>query len=82
LISNSARVHGYLKVLEEAVDNSVKNGFPVYDSLYVTLALRMKCRLVTFDEELRSRLVEKGVGDKSLNALTRSNLSLSKPWCF
>jgi len=63
LISNSARVHSSLEVLEEAVDNAVKYGFPVYDSLYVTLALRMKCRLVTFDEELRSRLVEKGLGD-------------------
>jgi predicted nucleic acid-binding protein len=46
LISNSARVHSSLEVLEEAVDNAVKYGFPVYDSLYVTLALSRKCRLL------------------------------------
>jgi predicted nucleic acid-binding protein len=63
LISNSARVYSSLEILKEAMDNAVKYGFPIYDSLYVTLALSKKCKLVTFDEELRSKLVEKGLGN-------------------
>lgn len=63
LISNLARVHSSLEILEEATDNAIKYGFSIYDSLYVTLTLGKKCKLVTFDEKLRSMLVEKGLKD-------------------
>jgi predicted nucleic acid-binding protein len=61
LISNLARVHSSLEILEEATDNAIRYGFSIYDSLYVTLSLRENCKLVTFDDKLRSKLVEKGL---------------------
>ncbi|MEM2929765.1 MAG: type II toxin-antitoxin system VapC family toxin [Thermoproteota archaeon] len=62
LINNAAQVYSSLDVLEKALDNSVKYGLPVYDSLYVTLALSKKCTLVSFDERLKNMLVERGLG--------------------
>jgi hypothetical protein len=40
----------------------VRLGITVYDSLYVTLALREGCKLATFDEKLRAQLAAKGAG--------------------
>lgn len=62
LINNAARVHSSLEILEDAADNSLKYGLTVYDSLYVTLALDKECKLVSFDEKLIDKLVEKGLG--------------------
>ena len=47
--------------IEEAMDNALRFGITVYDSLYVTLALRRDCRLASFDEELRRKLEDAGL---------------------
>lgn len=63
LISNVAHIHTYIEILEEAIDNAVHLGISVYDSLYVTLALSKKCKLISFDERLKGILADKGLGD-------------------
>lgn len=61
LISNIAHVYSSADILEEATDNAVEFGISVYDSLFVTLALSKKYKLVSFDEKLKKVLVEKGL---------------------
>ncbi len=62
LIANAvSRICKAGEILEEALDNAVKLGITVYDSLYVTLALSEKCRLASFDVRLKKRLREEGL---------------------
>ena len=61
LIYGAAKVYRAENLVEEALDNAVKLGVTVYDSLYVTLALQERCKLASFDEELRKRLEKAGL---------------------
>jgi len=60
LIYASADVRSAESLVEEALDNATRLGITIYDSLYVTLALKEGGRLVSFDEKLRKRLEEVG----------------------
>jgi predicted nucleic acid-binding protein len=61
LVYSAARVLRADELLEDALDNAVKLGITVYDSLYVTLALREGCELATFDDKLRKQLLARGL---------------------
>lgn len=61
LVRSAARVLRADELLEDALDNAVKLGIAVYDSLYVTLALREGCELATFDDRLRKQLLARGL---------------------
>ena len=61
LVYSAARVFKAGELLEEALDNAVRLEITVYDSLYVTLALREGCKLATFDEKVRVQLTAKGL---------------------
>jgi predicted nucleic acid-binding protein len=61
LIYSTASVFRADELLEDALDGAVRLGITVYDSLYVTLALREGCKLATFDEKLRAQLAAKGL---------------------
>ncbi|MEM2136995.1 MAG: type II toxin-antitoxin system VapC family toxin [Candidatus Methanomethylicia archaeon] len=63
LIFSSANVYNSMDFLDEAMDNSIKLGITIYDSLYVTVALSRNSKIVTFDDTLKSKLVEKGLKD-------------------
>ena len=49
------------EVIPEALDNAYRFGITVYDSAYVTLALRRGFKLVSFDAKLRGALREIGI---------------------
>lgn len=36
------------------MDTALKLGVPVYDALYIALALRKECKLVSLDEKLKN----------------------------
>ena len=61
LVYSAARVLRADELLEDALDNAVKLGITVYDSLYVTLALHEGCELATFDDKLRKQLLARGL---------------------
>ena len=62
LISSAvSSIYDAVGLLETAIDNALNFDITVYDSLYVTLALDKRCKLVSFDEELRRRLKKHGV---------------------
>jgi len=62
LISNSvAGIYKTIDVLQEALDNAVKYGITVYDSTYVTLALKHNYKLASFDQKLREKLEKQGL---------------------
>jgi len=61
LVYSAARVFKAGELLKDALDNAVGLEITVYDSLYVTLALREGCKLATFDEKLRAQLTAKGL---------------------
>ncbi len=63
LISSVAKICGSIEILEEAVDNAIRFGVSVYDSLYLTLALNRGGKLITLDERLARMLGERGLGD-------------------
>lgn len=57
LIQNTvSKVYDSKDLIIRALDNAVKYGITVYDSLYVTLALETNSKLLTFDEELKKKL--------------------------
>jgi len=60
LIYASADVQPAESLVEEALDNAKRFGITIYDSLFVTLALKEGGRLVSFDEKLRKRIEEAG----------------------
>jgi len=61
LVYSAARVFKAGELLKDALDNAVGLEITVYDSLYVTLALREGCKLATFDEKLRAQLTAEGL---------------------
>ena len=61
LIYSAAVVFEADELLEDALDDAMRLGITVYDSLYVTLALREGCKLATFDERLLAQLAAKGL---------------------
>jgi len=61
LVYGAAEVRPAEDLLEGALDNAGRLGITVYDSLYVTLALREGCKLASFDEVLRRRLEAAGL---------------------
>ncbi|MEM0011524.1 MAG: type II toxin-antitoxin system VapC family toxin [Nitrososphaeria archaeon] len=63
LISNVAQVYSSLDILEKSIDNAIKFGLTVHDSLYFTLALEGRCKFVTLDQKLIRTLAEKGFED-------------------
>ena len=56
IINATTGIYRSEDIIEEAMDNALRFGITVYDSLYVTLALRRDCRLASFDAELRRKL--------------------------
>ncbi len=50
-------------LLQKAIKLAFNEGITVYDSLYVTLALDLKAKLITYDKELLSKF--KGVALKA-----------------
>ena len=54
--SSTAKIYSASEVLAEALDNALKYGITVYDSTYVTLAVKHSCRLASFDRKLRDKL--------------------------
>ncbi len=46
------------RLIPEALDNAYRYGITVYDSAYVTLALRRGFKLISFDAKLRDALRE------------------------
>ncbi len=62
LIKNSV-IEIYLpsNYLEDILENALKMGITVYDSIYLTLALKHKCKLASFDEKLKEKLKEKNL---------------------
>lgn len=61
LVYSAARVFRSDELLEDALDSAVRLEITVYDSLYVTLALREGCKLATFDDKLRGQLAARGL---------------------
>jgi len=68
MTARRARCSPRAAVRHHALDGAVRlgtfdplPGATVYDSLYVTLALREGCKLATFDEKLRAQLAAKGL---------------------
>ena len=56
LVDKTSRIFSSRDLLNEAVEIATKYGLSVYDSLYLSLAIRFKCKLYTFDLGLRDRL--------------------------
>ncbi len=54
--SSTARIYSASEALVEALDNALKYGITVYDSIYVTLAMKYNYKLVSFDRKLRDKL--------------------------
>jgi predicted nucleic acid-binding protein len=48
--------HASAPMLEAAVEIALKTGRSVYDSMYITLAVRLNCPFVTADEKLCNSL--------------------------
>ncbi len=60
LISSTvSKIYESIDILVLALDNALKYGITVYDSLFVTLALINNCKLVSFDENLAEKLKQK-----------------------
>jgi predicted nucleic acid-binding protein len=59
-------VHSSAPLLEAALEIATRTGRTVYDSLYVALAVRLKCRAVTADERLYNALKDGPLGSHIL----------------
>jgi predicted nucleic acid-binding protein len=59
-------VHSPAPLLEAALEIALQAGRSVYDSLYVALAVRLDCRLVTADEKLYNALKDGPLGGQIL----------------
>jgi predicted nucleic acid-binding protein len=55
-------VHPSAPLLEAALEIAIRTGRTVYDSLYVAMAVRLDCRLVTADERLHNALKDGPLG--------------------
>jgi predicted nucleic acid-binding protein len=55
-------VHPSAPLLEAALEIAIRTGRTVYDSLYVALAVRLDCRLVTADERHYNALKDGPLG--------------------
>ncbi len=62
VINSVSKIYNSTDILEDAIDNALKFNITVYDSLYVTLALNKKYKVASFDEELKRKLEQKGLG--------------------
>jgi predicted nucleic acid-binding protein len=63
VVAAPLEVHPSAPLMEAAFEIATRTGRTVYDSLYVALAVRLDCRLVTADERLRNALKEGPLGD-------------------
>ena len=59
--SSVSKVYKSKDVLREALSNAVKYGSAVYDSIYVTLAVKHKYKLATFDQKLKQKLEQQNL---------------------
>jgi len=57
LIQNTVReIYSSKSLIIKSLENAAKYNITVYDSLYITLALETKSKLLTFDEELKDKV--------------------------
>ena len=62
LVSNSVwRVYATRDLIVDALNNALKYRITVYDSAYITLALKKGYRVATFDKKLEERLREQNL---------------------
>ncbi len=62
LISNSATtIYTFKELLQEALDNAIDLGITVYDSAYITLAIKNQYKLASFDKQLQQKLKSKNL---------------------
>lgn len=54
-------IHSSSKFIVDALNNALKHGITVYDSLYLALALKTGADLATFDDKLREVAMKVGV---------------------
>jgi len=59
--SSVSKVYKLKDVLREALSNAVKYGITVYDSIYVTLAVKHKYKLATFDQKHKQKLEQQNL---------------------
>ena len=59
--SSVSKIYKAKDILQEALSNAVKYGITVYDSIYVTLAIKHKYKLATFDQKLKQKLEQQNL---------------------